>query len=222
MPSGGSQPGGVFRVRVSVMVVNFAHAREDRLERGGVLVELAFVAPVLIFLIVAVMATGSILGQLAWMSQTAFQTYLIGAEYLTDTERLSPMQGRSQLLDFTNSTVSRNANRLETDPVGFMTFSYDDTDDSLTTVVHGRLETLLGPRVSFDLNLSITGALLAVDGGTATPLDRYLNPERKFDCSGVRCPIGDLTCGTLPCVTCLASNPASCTCVSGSSPAFCP
>lgn len=168
-------------------------------DSAGVLVELTFVLPVMIFLIAAVFSTGRIIGQIAWMSQTAFQTYLIGAEYLTDAERILPMDGRSVLLDDTNSALSRNAFLLDTSGQPFMTFNYDPGEDSLSTTITGNLETIFGANMTFELNFGVTGALLAVDGGVSTPLNVFLNPAPLYSCSGLPCT-GTPGCGTTPCI----------------------
>lgn len=183
-------------------------------ERGGALVEFSLVFPLLFLLLAGVLGLGQALEQFAWTSQSAYQLYLIGAEYPTDAERIPRMNARWATLQINYAQEDSRARRLMgsaytniTPPPG--------VPNALGAQVQGSIDTIIGTFNPGPLNNRIVGPVLSISSGLAGSLSLPANTE-LYDCFGNRCTgSSPPECGTAACITCTLGT---CTCVSGSGP----
>jgi len=149
------------------------------------------------------------------MSQTAYQTYLEGTEYLLAADRDPRMIQRSDDLELYNRNLSNNARALKT-PGMISTLSLDG--ERLTASITGTIDTGFSPLRSVPLKISVTGPLLALDNGAAGDLSSFENSTRLFDNNEVSCDAAIVGCAISPVRSCSQNRPCDCSC-SGS---FCP
>lgn len=181
--------------------------------RGSVTVELVFVAPVLLFLIAMVFTTGRLISQFAWMSQTAFQAYLIGAEFSDPSERTNAMNGRWTKLMAGNMALSAVYNGPRA--IDAATFDQPATTgtDMLASRVSGNVISLFGYSAAIPLSVTITGPILAPTA-PVTDLANPQNPDvaNQRNCVGAQGPMSTGNCTICP-------NETNCFCLTSGGPA---
>jgi hypothetical protein len=86
-----------YGVNVVLWYLVMKTARENRSAKGGVLIELSFVLPALIFLIVFIIGSGQLLTQLFWYGQSAYQAVYLAGETPTGFRESNSKALMSQL-----------------------------------------------------------------------------------------------------------------------------
>jgi hypothetical protein len=173
------------------MLNSFEVNRSNRAERGGALVELSLVIPVLIFLMAAVLSAGRIIEQFAWLNQTAYQSYLLGSEEWDNVpvggnpygKRSNIMRARFALLQQGNRDIALPATFLGLDPGGADVTDTDLAGKMFSIQASGDLHTILGPLSVLRVGASVTGPVLALDPGDVSNLASFSNPDTTKNCS---------------------------------------
>lgn len=176
-------------------------------ERGGVIVELSLVTPVLLLIFGGLLSVGRVVNQLSWMSQTAYQSVLLGAEFNNRTDREGRMTRRSE--DLRTAAVSTNQSTAHVMWVPMTPGQdYGGVPRTVVAEVHGGLESVFGPVESFQIRTRVAGPILAFDATSLGDLSRFESPT-QVGCNGLpgSCP-RIVDCGGNPVAT-------SCPCLTG-------
>ena len=184
---------------------------------ASVTVELAIVAPILLFLIGMVFTTGRLISQLAWMSQSAFQAYLIGSEFSESGARLNAMNGRWNKLLAGNMALSATYSGPRAVELPTMEEATTSGVEMITTRVRGSVISLFGYSSSLPLSVTITGPILAPNAPvTDLSVPQNPTPPNQRNCVGA---LGETS--PTSCAVCV--NNTNCFCpISGTYEIPCP
>lgn len=165
-------------------------------QRGSVLAELTFVLPFIVFLISGVISLGQVLSQVAWISETAYQATLTGAEVANQIVSEGAMIERANTLSNTAKTASKVARMLSWESVSS---TQNRADELVTVSFQARLNTIFGNANILPLSISVSGPILTNLEQDISDLGVFKNPALQRDCSGNVCSAG--TCPN-SCLTC--------------------
>ena len=177
------------------------------------MIEFSVVLPLILVLLVGTVNLGSLVSQLAWMSQTGYEMLILGSDYETDNERSIPLQTRAMQMSDWNHQLSKHTDRvgiLVPDPDSDIT-EYNSGGTNLISVRLGAsLPTLIGPIKSVPIGVSMVGPILALPQVNNSS---FSNPGNCRNCGGVE-GSGCNALNTDPCLVC--QDDGTCTCQNGS------
>lgn len=196
---------------MSLLPYGLMQGHPARVQRGAALVELSFVMPVLILILIGITSIGRMLAQVAWMSQTGYLVMLRGAEISNPTARGPAMDFRFTRLRDGNSELAPvnagNVYALSYSTSESITSAGGTEIDTISVRVTGALDTIIGPLSSLPISVEVSGAILALEATDVAGLSDFSNPAAGFDCNGNQLPAG-----SPPPSSCCSCVGTGCTC----------